>query len=112
MDKQQAEKVAIFRYGLIAPIIHEQGQRQMAYFRDVSKRMIQSPVENKTVSYSVSTLKGWLRQYRSGGINALYPATRKDAGISKKIDAEVAAGIKTLIETLPRISGSAMYRFW
>ena len=110
MDKQQAEKVAIFRYGLIAPIIHEQGQRQMAYFRDVATRTIQSPMESKTVSYSVSTLKGWLRQYRQGGVNALYPSTRKDAGISKKIDPVVSDAIKAMIETLPGISASALYR--
>ncbi|MEI7934933.1 MAG: DDE-type integrase/transposase/recombinase [Chlorobiaceae bacterium] len=109
MDKQQAEKVAIFRYGLIAPIIHEQGQRQMAYFRDVATRTIQNPM-SKTVSYSVSTLKGWLREYRQGGINALYPSTRKDAGISKKIDPVVSAAIKTMIDTLPGISASALYR--
>lgn len=110
MNKQEAEQKALFRYGLIAPIIHEQGQRQMAYFREVAKKTYQSPGENKTVSYSPSTLKGWLRQYRSGGINALYPSTRKDAGISKKIDSTIADSIKTMVDTIPGISASAMYR--
>ncbi|MEI6064814.1 MAG: DDE-type integrase/transposase/recombinase [Pseudanabaena sp. ELA748] len=82
----------------------------MAYFREVAKKTYQNPGNTKTKAYSVSTLKGWLRQYRFSGIDALYPAVRKDAGISKKIDAGVAEAITRIFTEYPEISASALYR--
>ena len=110
MDKTQAEKKALFRYGLIAQVIHEQGKGQMAYFREIAKKSYQSPGDTKTKSYSVSTLKGWLRQYRCSGIDALCPAIRRDSGISKKIDSAIAKTITDIFVDYPEISASALYR--
>lgn len=110
MEKRQAEARALFRYGLIASVLHEQGQGQMKYFREIAKKEYQVPGKQSTVSYSVSTLKDWLRQYRRGGIDALFPAIRKDAGVSKKIDAGIAETISTIFADYPDISAAAMYR--
>lgn len=110
MNKTQAEARALFRYGLIAPVIHEQGRCQMKYFRQVAAKQYPVPDKQGSISYSVSTLKDWLRKYRKGGLDALYPSIRKDAGVSKKIDAEVAESIAKLFRDYPDISASAMYR--
>ena len=110
MNKTQAEARALFRYGLIAPVIHEQGRGQMKYFREVAAKQYPVPGKQASVSYSVSTLKDWLRQYRQGGIDALHPSIRKDAGVSKKIDAGIAENIAKIFKDYPDISASAMYR--
>jgi putative transposase len=110
MNKTEAEQRALFRYGLIAPVIHEQGRGQMRYFRDVAQKAYQVPGKSMPKSYSISTLKGWLRAYRRGGIDALYPSVRKDSGTSKKIDQTVAESIGDTLSTYPQVSASAMYR--
>jgi transposase InsO family protein len=110
MNKTQAEARALFRYGLIAPVIHEQGRGQMKYFREVAAKQYPVPGKQGAISYSVSTTKEWLRKYRKGGIDALYPAIRKDAGVSKKIDAGIAENIVKIFKDYPDISASAMYR--
>lgn len=110
MDKTTAEKSALFRYGLIAPIIHEPERRQLAYFREIVQKAYQVPGKTNSTTYSISTLKDWLRRYRLGGIDALYPAIRKDKGQSKKIDAEIANRITAIFGDYPRISASALYR--
>jgi putative transposase len=110
MNKTDAEQRALFRYGLIAPVIHEQGRGQMKYFREVTKKEYQVPGKKEKKTYSISTLKAWLRQYRNGGIDALYPSVRKDAGSSKKINTEVADAIMKIFQTYPQVSAAAMYR--
>jgi transposase len=110
MNKTQAEERALFRYGLIAPVIHEQGRGQTTYFREVAKKEYQAPGKPGASVYSISTLKDWLRKYRRAGIDALYPSIRKDAGMSKKIDAEMAKTIASIFTEYPDISASALYR--
>lgn len=110
MDKNEAEKVALFRYGLIAPAIHEEGRGQMKYFRHVASKEYQVPGRDKKKSYCISTLKLWLYLYRKNGIESLYPSTRNDAGTTKKIEITVQAKIKELIENFPNISGAGIYR--
>jgi transposase InsO family protein len=82
----------------------------MKYFREVAAKQYPVPGKQASVSYSVSTTKDWLRKYRKGGIDALYPAIRKDAGVSKKIDAGIAESIAKIFKDYPDISASAMYR--
>jgi len=110
MDKNEAEKVALFRYGLIARAIHEEGRGQMKYFGEIAKKEYLVPGKPKKKSYGVSTLKLWLHLYRKNGIESLYPSTRNDAGTTKKIAAAVQAKIKELIEDFPNISGAGIYR--
>lgn len=55
-------------------------------------------------------MKSWLRNYRSGGFDALKPKVRADKGSSRKIDDELAGIIKDRVQTFTHLSSAAIYR--
>ena len=64
-------EIALFRYGLIAPVVtntYEESSME-AYFRSVaSKTYI---VNGKEEKFSPGTIKGWYIKYNKDGYNAL-----------------------------------------
>jgi transposase InsO family protein len=109
MDNKKREEIALFRYGIIAPCIHESVKSQMRYFRDMSLKEFDLPYIGRR-RYKVSAFKCWLRNYKIGGIDALKPRERLDKGKSRKIDPEVGEGIKKRVEKYPFLSCAAIYR--
>ena len=85
MDKKQREAIALFRYGLIAPVLHENVISQGRYFRGIAQKEYDVPYIGRR-SYKVSAFKSWLRKYKMGNIDALKPRARSDKGSSRKID--------------------------
>lgn len=43
MDEKKREEISLFRYGLIAPVIHENVLSQMKYFREISAKEYEVP---------------------------------------------------------------------
>lgn len=110
MDETQRKKeIALFRYAMIAPVIQENVKVQAEYFRDVSKKEHDVPHIGKR-RVKVATLKGWLKQYRRGGFEALMPKTRDDKGCPRKIDGTIAEVIKQTVQQYPLLSCSAIHR--
>lgn len=109
MDKKKDETIALFRYGIIAPVLNNGEVKQMEYFRQMSKREHDVPFLG-TKRYKVCAFKSWLRKYRKGGFDALKPGIRKDKGGSRKINEKVAIAITKKITDFPFLSASALYR--
>lgn len=110
MDEDKKKKdIALFRYAMIAPVIQETVKVQAEYFRDVSKREYNVPHIGKR-RFKGATLKGWLKQYRGGGFDALMPKTRDDKGCPRKIDSKVADLIQQTVQQYPLLSCSAIHR--
>lgn len=110
MDETQRKKeIALFRYAMIAPVIRENVNVQAEYFRDVSKKEHDVPHIGKR-RIKVATLKGWLRQYRREGFDALMPKTRDDKGCPRKIDGTIADVIQQTVQQYPLLSCSAIHR--
>lgn len=107
-DKKQ-EDIALFRYKIIAPVLHECGLMQGEYFRKKSKQEHEVPHLGKKI-YKVPTFKGWLRNYRNNGFDALKPKLRSDKGSSRKIDEDLGNIIKDKVQMFPSLSPSAIYR--
>src|ERR1700721_879267 len=80
----KAEKIALFRYGLIAPLVLELLPRGELTRRaeEIACRHYEIPASRRT-SISVDTLLDWALRYRNGGFEALAPQPRLDRG---KID--------------------------
>ncbi len=110
MNKKLADEIALFRYSLIAAVLHDQSRGQRRYFREISKKQFKVPGRQEKKAFSVSCLKTWLRLYRTGGIDALYPSTRSDAGTSKKISLELAEKIRKVIADYPYLSCAGIYQ--
>ena len=73
--------IALFRYGLIAPLIHEAPGQSMQEqcLREIAAKRYEIPYSTRT-QVSVSALRRYLKRYRAGGFEALYPYQRSDAG--------------------------------
>jgi putative transposase len=95
----KAEKIALFRYGLIAPLILENLPRGELTRRaeEIAARPYDIPYSIRRV-VAVDTLLGWAQRYRHGGFEALAPKPRRDRGHSRTITPQLA----NLIERLKR----------
>ena len=95
----KAEKLALFRYGVIAPLILEALPRGELTRRaqEIAARHYDIP-GSKRISVSVDTLLDWALRYRTGGFAALAPKPRQDRGQSRALTPQLAG----LIERLKR----------
>ena len=95
----KAEKVALFRYGLIAPLVLETLPRGELTRRaqQIAARLYDIPHSARR-QVSVDTLLDWTLRYRRHGLAALSPQPRQDRGQARAVAPETA----TLIERLKR----------
>jgi transposase InsO family protein len=110
MDESDAQKMAMFRFGLIAPVINETYTEpsKLAYFRTVTSGALTLPDGAKR-SYSPSTLTYWERLYLKGGFNALVHTGRSDKGYSRKLTGEAAEAIFALRKAWPKINATMIF---
>lgn len=83
-EQDRAEKIALFRHGVISPVLYDREDRQNEYFRECAAKEHMLP-HLGIRKYSVSTFKSWLANYKKTGYNGLLPKTRRDKGSSRKI---------------------------
>lgn len=108
MDKELREKIALFRYGLISPLINQKGLsrgEQELRIRQITAHSWTIPGSPRT-SITRSTLLRWVSIYqRSGGnIDSLQPQARKDRGQSRALDGETEAALLALRREMPAVS--------
>jgi putative transposase len=103
MEEKLAEQIALFRYGVIADLVHlEPGTRGLyARLAEKAERHYQIPASSRT-RVAVTTMRDWLRSYRRGGFDALKPKGRADAGSTRRIPPAVVDLLLTLKEEHPR----------
>lgn len=90
MDEQQREEIALFRYGLLFPVLRGQLERGdvMHHFRKIVEQKHQIPHSSKE-RISMSTLKRWRAQFLQDGFEALKPSTRQDRGKPRQIPEKI-----------------------
>ena len=87
-----ATEIALFRYGLIASVIHlppESGKLEGA-LRQVAATAVVMP-HSKRTRVSLSSVRRWLKAYQRGGFAALLPKARSDIGQPRAFDPAVLA---------------------
>jgi putative transposase len=107
----KAEKIALFRYGLIAPLVLEPLPRGELTRRaeEIAARHYDIPASQRT-SVSVDTLLDWALRYRNGGFEALAPQPRQDRGQSRAITPQLADLIERLKRENPHRTGTTLLR--
>ena len=107
----QAEKIALFRYGLIAPLVLEPLPRGELTRRaqEIAARHYDIPASQR-MSVSVDTLLDWALRYRNGGFEALAPKPRQDRGQSRAIPPQLADLIERLKRENPHRTGTTLLR--
>jgi len=84
MDEKTREKVALFRFGLISPVINGQVKNQKEYFAQIATKTHNVPHYGPK-EYIPKTFSRWLLDYRRGGFEALKPKRRSDKGKSRVV---------------------------
>jgi transposase len=108
----KSQKIALLRYGLIAPLILElrlpPGELTRRA-REIACRIYNFPYSRKT-SISVDSLLDWVLRYHKGGFEALVPKLRDDRGQSRAITPQIAELIERLKRANPGRSVTSLLR--
>jgi putative transposase len=107
----KAERLALFRYGLIAPLVlealpHGELTRRA---QGIASHPYAIPGSTRTM-VSVDTLLAWALRYRTGGFAALAPKARQDRGHSRALTPQLADLIEQLKRENPHRSGATLLR--
>ena len=102
-DLRQA--VALFRYGVIADLVHLPvgTPGTGALLRAKAARSYVIPGSTRT-RVAVETMRGWIKDYRRGGFEALHPKPRGDRGKPRRLPGEVAERLIALKSDHPHWS--------
>jgi transposase InsO family protein len=105
------DKIALFRYGLIAPLVLETLPRGELTRRaqQIASRLYDIPHSTRR-QVSVDTLLEWTLRYRRNGLPALTPQPRKDQGQQRVIAPETATLIERLKRENPHRTGAMLLR--
>jgi transposase InsO family protein len=97
--------VALFRYGLIADLLHlPPGDRTLhRRLREKAEREYDIPGSPRR-RVAAETLRDWLYAYRRGGFDALKPRPRSDTGHGRALPQAVADQLCALKEAHPTFS--------
>ena len=106
---EKAEKIALFRYGLIAPLVLETLPRGELTRRaqEIAARLYDIPHSHRR-QVSVDTLLEWTLSYRRQGLDGLKPKPRQDRGQMRVVTPETAALIERLKRENPSRTGTAL----
>lgn len=105
-DERKRLDVALFRFSVISPLL--QGTVEYSneeYYRRVTQTPFDVP-HRGAIWYQPPTIKGWLNAFNAGGLDALVPRLRSDAGTHRAITPALEACIKQLLAERPRMSAS------
>ena len=104
-DDELRQAVALFRYGLIADLVHlppgTAGIRQR--LREKAEHTYIIPGTRRT-RIAAETMRDWLSVYRTGGFEALYPKSRADRGQPRRLSPELAERLIELKTEHPSLS--------
>lgn len=101
-EEQRRTEIALFRYGLIAPLLHRPLPRgeMTAYLKAVATRTHQIPYSKRHTLHA-DTVWRYFARYRKGGFEALKPHLRADAGQSRRLPEAVIEKALRLRAELP-----------
>ena len=110
MDSK-AEKIALFRYGLIATLVLERLPRGelIRRARELAEHDYDIPFSDRR-RIGVDTLLHWAVRYRTGGLEALAPQRRSDRGKSRVVTPQLAQLIERLKRENPHRNGTTLLR--
>jgi transposase InsO family protein len=108
-DRQDRQATALFRYGLIADLIHLPAGSRGLYARLREKAAADYSIPgSRRIRVAPETLRHWLKAWRRGGFDALLPKGRADQGRSRALPQAVADALLGLKEEQPQLSISQL----
>jgi transposase InsO family protein len=110
-ETDRAQAIALFRYGLIAELVHlPPGSKGLAkHLTERAARDYTIPGSTRT-RVAAETLRDWLKAYRRGGFDALLPKPRADRGQARALPAAVVEALLAAKEDNPKLSVQLVIR--
>lgn len=111
MDENHQERVALFRFGVIAELVNgplAPGEMEKALTR-LSQKTWTIPGTDRT-QIARSTLRDWAAAYRAMGLDGLRPQPRSDAGTSRAIPETVQELLLAMRKERPKASLESLIR--
>jgi transposase InsO family protein len=106
MNEELREQIALFRFGVISPLVNRKGlswgEREQLVRQIISKQW-QIPGTLRT-SIGRATVRRWISCYERGGIDGLKPKVRSDRGATRCVDSETEQALLQLKRELPEAS--------
>lgn len=109
MKSDKKEKIAVFRFGVIFPLVENDVSEMWGEKERILRQIISKdwdiPYSSKRY-VSKATVLNWYRKYLDGGkrIEALYPLDRSDRGKNRKLDSETIGALILFRKNNPKIS--------
>jgi len=104
-DAEKRQLVALFRYGTIADLVqlppHYRGLYKLLQEKAAREYEIPGSLRRHVAA---ETLRGWLRDYRSGGFEALAPKVRSDHGAARALPPRVVDVLAEVKDANPDLS--------
>jgi putative transposase len=109
LDDKTREEIALFRYGLIADLVHREPAEKGLYplLREKAERAYEIPGSRRT-RVAAETIRDWLSAYRRGGFEALRPQVRRDLGCARAIPQQIADLLCQIKDERPALSVGAV----
>jgi putative transposase len=102
---ERRREVALFRYGVIADLVHLEPRQRGLYALLKKKADKDYNIPGSLRRHvAAETMRGWLRCYRSGGFDALLPRVRADQGSSRSIPPAVVDLLCQMKDDSPELS--------
>ncbi len=99
----KAHEIALFRFGIIAPLVHEPAGSVSREIRKIAEQEYRIPYSTRS-RLGAGTVYDWLVKYKAGGFEALKPKRRSDRKRPRKLDSEVMEILLSLKQEHPHWS--------
>lgn len=105
MNSLKQEKIALFRFGIIFPLLDERLERgeKSRIISEICGQTHEIPYSDRK-HLSAATIYNWVRLYnRKQRIEDLYPASRKDKGTYRSLSTETELALRNFRDAHPRV---------
>ena len=109
MTEDMRKAIGLVRHQIISPVLMETDRGQMKYFRSMAKQEFNMPGQGKKI-FSVSTMKGWLKQYRKHGFSGLTPKGRFDRDRQRSLTPEMCLRVTEFRKNLVELNVAQFYK--
>ncbi len=110
MNEKEKNKIALYRYGIIAPLVNESftESSKVLFFRNAAAKVSKN-WNGEIYNISPSTVERWYLTYKRDGLDGLIPKGRSDIGIPRKIDNEIVIKVEEIKSKFPRLPVTVIY---
>ena len=110
MLEEKKNKVALFRYGVIAPLVQRQVdvKSDNEFFKLAALKSYEY-IDGSMAHFHATTIGRWYKRYKENGFDGLKPDIRSDEGVSRKLDSELKEQVIYYLKEYPRLPATQIY---